>query len=270
MFKWTLRSRAPLALGIVAVAFSCAFSSVEAQEPQEFRWAGSVDQGDAVTIRGISGEIVVTAGSQVVVQALKTGNDSDPGTVQIEVVEDAQGVLVCAVYPSKEGKDPNRCARGDDYEMNVDKNDVNVDFQIEVPAGVNLDARTINGDVSATGLSGRVKVVTVNGSIEVATRGAATATTVNGSIEASMGSASWGGGLSFKTVNGGITLTVPDGTSADVMMQTLNGAIESDFPFTVQGRMGFTRRQLEGQIGGGGEQLELETVNGTIRLLSSG
>jgi hypothetical protein len=254
----------------MAVALGCAFSSLEGQEQQEFRWTGSVDRGDAVTIRGISGEIVVTEGSQVVVQAVKVGKESDPATVEIEVVEDAQGVLVCAVYPSKEGKDPNRCARGDDYEMNVDKNDVHVDFQIEIPAAVDLDVRTVNGDVSATGVSGRVKAATVNGSIDLATRGPAEAATVNGSIEASMGSASWNGGLSFKTVNGGITLTVPDGTSADVKMQTLNGAIESDFPFTVQGRMGFTRRQLEGQIGGGGEQLELETVNGTIRLLSSG
>lgn len=270
MSNRTLRSRALRVLGITAVGMVCAVSGVRAQAQQEFRWAGSVDRGDAVTIRGINGEIVATAGSQVVVRALKTAKESDPASVEIEVIEDAQGVLVCAVYPSKEGEDPNRCARGDDYEMNLDKNDVNVEFQVEVPAGVDLDARTVNGDVTATGLSGLVKAITVNGSIEVSTSGAATATTVNGSIEASMGSTSWDGGLSFNTVNGGITLTVPTGTSADVTMETLNGAIESDFPFTVQGRMGFTRRRLEGQIGGGGEELELETVNGTIRLLSSG
>ncbi len=263
-------TRAPRVVGALVIAAGCAVSSAAAQET--FQWSGAIQGGDVVTIRGVNGEIVATAatGGALTIEAVKTGRRSEPETVRVEVLEDAQGVLVCAVYPDAEGKDPNRCARGDDYEMNVDENDVRVDFQVRIPAGVGLDARTVNGDVEATGLTGRVKVMTVNGSIDVETRATASATTVNGSIDAALGSSAWDGPLSFKTVNGGITLSVPDGTAADVVMETLNGAIESDFPFTIQGRMGFPHRRLQGAIGGGGERLELETVNGSIRLLSSG
>ena len=262
-------SRAAHTVGAIAIAIGCAVTSAAAQE--SFSWSGTIERGDVVTIRGVNGEIVATAGGGgLVVEALKSGRRSEPETVRIEVVEDAEGVLICAVYPDADGKDPNRCARGDDYEMSVEENDVRVDFQVSVPAGVGLDARTVNGDVEVTGLTARVKAMTVNGSIDVETRASASATTVNGSIEASLGSSAWDGPLSFKTVNGGITLTVPDGTAADVVMETLTGAIESDFPFTIRGRMGFLHRKLEGEIGGGGERLELKTVNGSIRLLSSG
>ncbi len=269
MLRWIPDFRMSQAI-CVLVAIGSAVSSLEAQET--FSWSGAIQGGDVVTIRGLNGEISATAadGGQLVVEAVKSGRRSRPETVRIEVIEDAQGVLICAVYPDAEGKDPNRCARGDDYEMSVDRNDVRVDFQVRVPAGVGLDARTVNGDVEATGLTGRVKALTVNGSIDVETRATASATTVNGSIDAALGSSAWDGPLSFKTVNGGITVSVPNGTAADVVMETLNGALESDFPFTVQGRMGFPHRKLEGIIGGGGERLELETVNGSIRLLSSG
>lgn len=261
------------ALGALVVVASLGASSAEAQEAREtFQWSGTIQSGDVVTIRGINGEIVATAagGGELTIEAVKSGRRSQPETVRIEVIEDAQGVLVCAVYPDAGGEEPNRCGRGNDYEMNVDKNDVRVDFQVGVPAGVRLDAGTVNGDVEATGLTGKVKATTVNGSIEVETRATASATTVNGSIDAAVGTSAWDGPLSFKTVNGGITLSVPGGTAADVVMETLNGAIESDFPFTIQGRMGFPHRRLKGAIGGGGERLEIETVNGSIRLVSSG
>jgi DUF4097 and DUF4098 domain-containing protein YvlB len=71
--------------------------------------------------------------------------------------------------------------------------------------------------------------------------------------------------MEFSTVNGGITVQVPDGFSARVDASTVNGSIETDFPITVQGRFG--SRRLQGTIGNGGRDLELETVNGSIRLV---
>ena len=44
----------------------------------------------------------------------------------------------------------------------------------------------------------------------------------------------------------------------------MNGDIETDFPLTVTGKFG--RRRIEGSIGGGGPVLEMETVNGAIKL----
>jgi hypothetical protein len=48
----------------------------------------------------------------------------------------------------------------------------------------------------------------------------------------------------------------------------VNGSVESDFPITVRGRM--NPRSLRGRIGEGGRDLDLTTVNGSIRLLKGG
>lgn len=264
-----LAGRGALVLGVPALTLALAAPEVVGQE--EFRWSGSVDRGDAVTVRGVNGEIVARPGSgdQVVVRATKTARRDDPASVDIEVIEDVEGVLICAVYPS-DGRRENRCARGGRYHMSTHDNDVKVDFEIEVPAGVDLNAHGVNGDVRATGLTGLVRTSTVNGSIEVESRGVVSANTVNGSIDASMGSTDWPGPLNFHTVNGGITLRVPEGTRADVEVETVNGDLETDFPLTIQGRLRWGPKKLHGSIGGGGEELELHTVNGSIRLLRAG
>jgi DUF4097 and DUF4098 domain-containing protein YvlB len=145
----------------------------------------------------------------------------------------------------------------------VRNNDVSVEFRIEVPRGVRLDARTVNGEIEATELTADVDARTVNGDIEVTTQGFARAQTVNGSIEAEMGR--WmPTGAHFETVNGSIDLDLPDDVDADLDASWVNGGLESDLPFTVDGRI--TRRSARGQLGEGGPDLEIKTVNGSIRI----
>lgn len=234
---------------------------------QDFEWQGAVDRGDAVTIRGINGGIVARAasGNQVIVEATKTSKDDDENSVEIQVVEDSEGVLICAVYPSRRNRDSNRCARGGSYEMNVRDNDVKVNFVVEVPSGVDLNAITVNGGIEVRGLSGDVKARTVNGGIEVESDGVVSATTVNGSIDARMGT-SPRDRLEFTTVNGGIRIELPRGTNADIDIDTVNGHIDTDFPLTIRGRWG--PRSASGEIGSGGPEIELHTVNGSIELIS--
>jgi DUF4097 and DUF4098 domain-containing protein YvlB len=106
--------------------------------------------------------------------------------------------------------------------------------------------------------------MTVNGSINVSTAGLASAKTVNGSITATMGRADWSDALEFHTVNGAIELNLPAGLSTEVEAETLNGDIQTDFPLTVTGR--FSKRHLTGTIGGGGRELRLKTVNGSVAI----
>lgn len=254
--------RSACGTALVAVALGLAAGEIAAQ--QDFSWNGSVDRGDAVTIRGVNGPITARAasGGQVRVTAVRTAERDDPESVSIEVVEDSEGVLICAIYPSRRSGRPNRCARGDGYRNDVRRNDVKVAFTVEVPPGVELDAITVNGDVEVSGLSSAVHAVTVNGDVTVDTNGSASATTVNGDIDARVGRLD--DDVEFTTVNGGITLTMPSDISADVEVTTVNGSIETDFPITIRGRWG--PRSARGEIGGGGATLEATTVNGSIRL----
>ena len=77
--------------------------------------------------------------------------------------------------------------------------------------------------------------------------------------------------MSFRTVNGSITVELPEGAGAEVRAQTLHGRIETDFPVTVMHvKRRFVGDKLEGTIGKGGLLLELETVNGSIRVRRAG
>ena len=135
---------------------------------------------------------------------------------------------------------------------------------MQVPAGVEFNGKTVNGEMSAEGLKGDAHVSTVNGSVRVTTTGLAEASTVNGSVYAEMGRANWTDELEFSTVNGGITLILPGKLDTEVRASTVNGEIETDWPLTVSGR--FSNRRIRGTIGAGGRALSLSTVNGEIRL----
>jgi Toastrack DUF4097 len=231
---------------------------------EEFHWSGRLAAGQAIEIKGVNGGIHATgvAGGEVEVSAVKKGRKSDPGDVKLEVVEHADGVTICAVYPSDGA--PNECVPGKGGRMRVRDNDVNVEFRVKVPAGVRFLGRTVNGGIEASGLSADAEAETVNGGVELESTGTARARTVNGGITARSGRADWQGTLKLETVNGGIEVTMPQGLSADVRASTVNGDISTDFPLTVTGKI--ARRKIEGTVGSGGRLLEMKTVNGGIEL----
>lgn len=231
-----------------------------------FRWHGTVAQGAAIEVKGVNGDVIAepSGSNEVEVVAEKRSRRSDPESVNIEVVQHGDGVTVCAVYPSRDGDRPNECAPGSGGRMNVRDNDVTVKFTVKVPAGVRFVGRTVNGDVEAQHLGGAVALSTVNGSVNFSTSASGRASTVNGSIKGNLGRADWSDTLEFNTVNGSVDLTLPNDLNTDVRAQTVNGDIATDFPLTITGR--WSRRRLEGTIGGGGRLLSIETVNGGITL----
>lgn len=237
-----------------------------AQQGNEFRWRGQLAAGRIVEVKGVNGEVRAEAakGNEVEVVAIKRARRSDIESVRVEVVEHADGVTLCAVYPSRSADKPNRCTPGDEWSMNTSNNDVQVDFTVRVPAGVRFGGWTVNGNVEAEGLRANVVANTVNGSVTASTTGYVHATTVNGSITAEMGSADWPDELRFETVNGGIELRLPATLSARLNVETLNGRITTDFTVTAQGAL--SRHRLEGLIGGGGRELRLRTVNGNVEI----
>jgi len=233
---------------------------------QDFRWHGSIAQGQSIEVKGVNGDVRAepSGGNDVEVTADKRARRDNPDSVQIQVVPHAGGVTICAVYPSRDGSRPNECQPGDGGRMNVQNNDVTVSFIVRVPAGVHFVGRTVNGEVEATRLNGDVNLSTVNGSVTFSTTGNGRASTVNGSIRGEMGRADWNDRLEMSTVNGSITLTFPSTLNTEVKASTVNGDISTEFPLSMTGRV--SRRRVEGTIGAGGRSLSLESVNGGITL----
>ncbi len=256
-----------IALALAAWLAGPALPTLPARTDPDFQWKGKLNAGQTIRIMGINGAIHASAasGAEVSVSAKKHARKSDPESVKIEVVQGSNGVTICAVYPGRHGK-TNKCTADGRNEQDSENNDVEVEFTVAVPAGVLFDGSTVNGDVDAIGLTADASATTVNGSVEVSTKGRAEATTVNGSIRATVGK-TLDSDAEFNTVNGGITLTMPADLACEFKANTVNGSIDSDFPITVTGKM--NPNSLRGTIGAGGHRLSMNTVNGSIRLRKS-
>ena len=243
-------------------------TAASAAAQHDFDWTGQLAPGQSIEIQGVNGSIRASAapGGYIVVSAVKTaGRKNNASEVRFETVAHAGGVTVCAIYPEPAGQPANECKAGGRGRNNSRDNDTIVDFTVQVPAGVGLVAQTVNGSVDGAGLQGDVVGTTVNGSVNLSTTGSARATTVNGSINAVMGRAVWPSGGKFTTVNGDVTLGLPAAVNANVRLSTVSGSIRSDFPLTIDSAPGAKR--ADGVLGGGGQRLEVTTVNGGISLL---
>lgn len=238
-------------------------------QAQETRFARDLRPGDRLEIRNVNGSVEVTQsnGSQaevIVTKRVKRGN----GDLVKAILEEERGVMrVCTIYLNR---DPNRTTcdgtnsistrRGEDVE-------VEMRYEVRVPKGVHLDGKTINGSLTVEGVDTPARLNTVNGSIVFDGVGAHEMETVNGAISARFTRAEWSGAVRLKTVNGAVTLSLPEGADLTLEGRTMNGGINSDFPITMQGRWG--PRSFRGTIGRGGRELRVETLNGgvTIRRL---
>lgn len=249
-----------LLLGLTLVAAPAAAQNAD------FTWHGTIPAGQTIEIKGVNGSVRAegTSGGEVAVSASKHARRSDPADVKIEVVKHAGGVTICAMYPTPSGAHPNTCEPGDRGHVSTNNNDVTVDFTVQVPASVRFVGHTVNGDVEASGLVADAEVSTVNGDASVETRGVARARTVNGNVDASMGNTGWDGSVHLATVNGSVSVALPASAKLTVDGKTVNGDIDTDFPLTIRGKWG--PRHVSGTIGGGGSQLEMETVNGGINI----
>src|SRR5438093_2013269 len=241
--------------------------AVAALTAQDFNWHGRLAAGKRLEVKGVSGDVraVLASGAEAVVNARKHARRSDPDEVEIKVVESEDGITICAVYPTpRRAREENNCEPGDRWHSSTDNNDVTVDFEVQVPAGVAFNGKTVNGEMSAEGLKGDVQASTVNGSVRVTTTGLAEASTVNGSVYAQLGRADWTNDLEFSTVNGGITLILPGKLDTEIRANTVNGDIETDWPLMITVR--FSQRRLKGTIGAGGRGRRLSTGHGERRL----
>lgn len=220
----------------------------------DWNWRGAIARGRTVQIRGVTGDIhaVPSSSGQLEVSA----RIQQDGEVDMHVSEGASGVTVCAVR-----KGAHACA---DNPLAAPGS--RVDFEVRVPTGVHLAARTVNGAIEAESLTSDVNAETVNGTVVISTTGTATAKTVNGSIKAKLLKPFWRKSPEFSAVNGGISVHIPRNVRTGVVAETRNGRIVSDVP---DFRGAATEQTLEGTIGrssGAGNGLVIRTINGGIEL----
>ena len=142
--------------------------------------------------------------------------------------------------------------------------DVEIDYVLRVPATVSLAVTTVNGKIATRGVDGDMQARTVNGPIDIETAGTSElqASTVNGRVRAKFTRDFQG--ARFKTVNGGVTATLPPSASFAVNLSQVNGDFEASFPLSIHSNPG--SRRVSGDVNGGAHELKIVTVNGDVEL----
>ena len=249
-------------LTIAAVLILATAPAAAAQNTDKWSWHKAIPAGKSIEIKGIIGDITATpaTGTEAEVVATRKGRRYDASSVKIEVVEHADGVTICALYDDDDDCDQN----GRGGSNNRDNNDTEVDFEVRVPRGVRLAARTVIGDVHATGMTADIDANSVTGNVNVSTSGLVEANTVSGSIRARIGRTDFDR-LDFRTVSGDIVLETPSDLNTNISFTTVSGAVNADWQIQMRGS-NLNGRRIRGTIGNGGRELSFSTVSGDVEL----
>ncbi|HSQ20952.1 MAG TPA: DUF4097 family beta strand repeat-containing protein [Blastocatellia bacterium] len=138
-----------------------------------------------------------------------------------------------------------------------------------------IDMRSVRGDLTLHTGDGRIDLAGIDGSLRAETGDGRVhvngrfdvldVKTGDGGIDAvaaegSKLDANW----RLNTGDGNLTLRLPATIAADVELRTSDGSIDFDLPVTVSGHAG--KKEVHGQINGGGKLISLKTGDGSIRL----
>lgn len=143
-------------------------------------------------------------------------------------------------------------------------------FVVRVPKRQDLTITTTNGPIDVSDVKGSLQLETTNGPITLdGVSGNVRARLQNGPLTISLAGTSWDGtGLDAQTVNGPLTIRVPEGYNAQLETGTRNGPFHTDIPITVQGNIGRVGQQISTTLGRGGVTLRATTTNGPLTIRS--
>ncbi len=143
---------------------------------------------------------------------------------------------------------------------------VRVNFVILVPRKLNAEVENVNGRIDIKDLAGELDVKCTNGRVTLENvTGDISAKTVNGRLRVKISDARALDDLTLKTINGSVTVWLPNDIGGKVDLGTLNGSITTDFPLELRGKI--AKHEMRGRIGKGHSRIRINTLNGSIRLL---
>ncbi len=233
---------------------------------EQFQKTCTLGSRGTVSLQNLNGNLSIKAWdkNEVMIKAVKYA-DNQEELVSLEIEVDATGdrVAIDTKYPDESDGGHGHGA--------------GVDYSLTIPRDAKIEkVKIVNGEIEISGVSGKVEASDVNGTIHAdGLRDGCDLGTVNGNVDATFDGLSAAGDVRLKSVNGGLTLRLPDNAGADVDARVTTGRISNEFGLESsreRNRHSFVKvgDAIRGKIGNGGVLVRLETVNGSIRLLKSG
>ena len=151
--------------------------------------------------------------------------------------------------------------------LSWNNNHSEVVYTLNVPNNVNLDSiELVNGDLELNGVTGRLDADLVNGSLKSDGLTASTKIEmVNGDMEIRFTDLSNAEKIKLESVNGNIELYLPSSADATIEAETVSGRISNEFGLKVI-KHKYVGSQMNGVIGNGNIQINLENINGRIAI----
>lgn len=242
---------------ILALVFS---AYAHAQEfTEEFHHTYPLAANGTVDISNVNGRVRIsgTDAAEVKVDAIKRAETKQKlDDARIEVNSSADSFELRTRYPEH------------DSWFHSYNNPASVEYTITIPRGVRLRASVVNSPLEVSGITGEVRASTVNAEVTASgLANSAEVTTVNSRAEADFDSWPSSGHIRVHSVNGSAIVVIPANANADVRAHSVNGSIHSDFNLPVERPRYGPGSRLEGKIGGGGgPEVELDTINGGIQI----
>lgn len=194
-------------------------------------------------------------GGDQAVQTIKFSDPSKPGTIKLALgradlkVQGANTSEVtvkssASAVSSKPRKDGMRVlSAASSYSFGESDNVITLDtgkewgsrgnseFQLTVPTNTTIIIpNSWGGDIKCSNIAGDIEINSMHGEIRLDdVAGGVVVGTMNGEIKATIRELHEGKPLSFASMNGEITLSVPANTKANVRLRTQNGSVLTDF-----------------------------------------
>ncbi len=230
----------------------------------DYHFSRAMRAGQVLGITNIDGTVTVTRASGGTAEVLVTKRviRGDGDLVKAVLEETGDGIRVCTVYLDDRGDDRDGCESRRHGRRN-EPLDVEMTYEVRLPAGVELNVGTVDGDIVASGLTARTRLSTVDGNIRVRGRAPERISTVDGDVTLDSEGA-LPDEMRISTVDGSIRLGFPANAGFAVEATTVDGDLTSDFPITVKGKWG--PRTMRGRAGDGRTHIRLSTVDGDVRI----
>lgn len=265
--------------GLLLLIISTAYAGNRVEESKTWTETFPVNDKATLEIDNIWGDVKVRPGNsdEIVVTISEKRSAPDQKrfdrsleTLQLNIDADDSGVILYVGNRDRgwHGRDNCRRCR------------VDYQFDVLVPADTQLNVSTVNdGRIDIAGVSGSVSAANVNGPIAVSKmRNCSELNSVNG--EVSLGFATPPGeNCNIETINGDITLTMPENSDFDVAMDLFNGRMLTELPvdglampakvehLESNGHHTYRIEQQAGvRIGDGGPTFTISSMNGDIRI----
>ena len=233
---------------------------VSAQVDEEIEKIFPITSKTNFSLKNINGAVTINSWPESNIKVLvniSAKSEVSRDDLIINMSQDGQNVRVSSEY------------KEDSYNQN--KQGAKVDYQVWLPADSNLsEIELINGNLIIRDINGEIEAQVVNGSIKASgISGNSRISSVNGSVDVLYSvNANTVNNIDIETVNGSIKLYLPKHINAAITADTMHGSINTEFGLEAK-KNSFFGRNLRGKIGSGDSLINLDSVNGSIKVLKS-